>query len=145
MPLPLRDARAQIGETLAAGRPLMGGAEPERKARAIAAGEEIGAHLPLPLPQMLLGEFGNRDRLRGVIHGGENRRGRLPRAGKIAREPHRVARQLVRQRREHFRRGDVAIDVRLAVDVHRIRHRRMPDPPPARLVRFLVVQVQALG
>ena len=49
-----RHPRAQLSETLAARRPLVGRAEPERKARAVAAGEEIGAHLPLPVAQMLL-------------------------------------------------------------------------------------------
>src|SRR6266550_4126716 len=82
------------------------------------AGEKRGAIHALPLPEMLFGER------RFLRHGGRLWKTRSPdrlrglmRALQIACVPHRVARQDLRDRFEHFAVAGVAGDVFLSVDV----------------------------
>jgi hypothetical protein len=49
----------KVGETLAARRALVGGAEPETSRRHLALSEKVGAVEPLPLTEILFREIGD--------------------------------------------------------------------------------------
>src|SRR5262249_27576081 len=121
----------EVVETLAPRRALIGGREPERPSR-YPAGEKLLPVEPLPIAEVLLGEFRHHHRLMRLAHGRVDRRGGLNRALELARHPYRVTRQFACERCEDAAVGAIAVEVALAVDAAAVRHRRVPDPPPLR-------------
>src|SRR5262245_16947155 len=94
--------------------------------------------MPLPFAQMLFGQgaYLNRlDALKTLWRGGQDRCGRLLGAQQVAGEPYRLARQLAGKNAENLRIATVAAEVTLAIDEAAIGHRRVPDPPPPRLLQ----------
>ena len=125
-------ATIEVHETLAAGRGLVDIGEPAGADRT--RRDEGRAVHALPSPEILFGEGRLPRHIGGPRKAGIPDRFRgLMRALQIARDPHRAARQDLRDRLEHFGIAGVAGDVGLAVDVAAVvAHRRVAHPPPSR-------------
>jgi len=125
----------EIAETLPTGRALIGRGKPQRLRADLAFGKKGLALEPLPIAQMLLGQGGERlghDTVVPALACAQDRRGRLLGARQMARHPYRIAGQFARQEAEDLNVAAIAIEVALAIDAALVRHRSVPDPPPAR-------------
>src|SRR5262245_12072921 len=132
------DARNEIGKAFPTDGPLLRGGKPQGMGPDLARGIEGLALLPLPFAQMLLGQgrhLDRRDAGEAVGSRSQDRRGGLFGAQQVAGQPDRLARQLARKNAEDLRIAAVTGQVALAIDKSAIGHRRMPDPPPSRLLR----------
>ena len=132
-----RNALHHIDKALAARGAFMRRRMPEPVERAAPRMAQFLVGQPLPLAKALLRKIGDRlgirpgDRIGPPEPGAHDRPRRLVRPAQMARDPHRIARQLARQPGKNRGIGAVARHVLLAVDAPLMRNRRMPYPPEA--------------
>src|SRR5437660_9379307 len=132
-----RNALHHIDKALAARGAFMRRRMPEPVKGAATRLAQFFVGQPLPIPKALLRKVGDRlsirpgDRIGPRQPGAHDRPRRLVRPAQMARDPHRIARQLARQPGKNRGIGAVARHVLLAVDTPLMRNRRMPYPPEA--------------
>src|SRR5207302_8097734 len=132
-----RDALHHIDKARAARGACSRRRMPEPVERAAPRMAQFLVGQPLQLANALLRKIGDRlatrpgDRIGAPEPGAHDRPRRLVRPAEMARDPHRIARQLARQPGKNRGIGAVARHVLLAVDAPLMRNRRMPYPREA--------------